>query len=435
MSDTLTKEDIQALVKDAFGEMRAEMRSEAEALSKSLEEQFGSVEVAKRLGQETDILNRLNAAPDGSYVKPSEKSAWDEGLVGKFFRDMADQKVNHGAGPELALKNIAETYKDVNPRYAEAVTRVLDNRVNKVMALADFSAGGALVPDEFANEVIPILYSKAILTELGVTRVPMPNGTLTMPYGDTGHTAGWVGEVETISVSEPTTGQISMSARKLANVVLISNDHLRTPSSAIDRFVQQDLVNGFVPKVELGLLRGTGAGQPKGITQFISDDASRVNTQSGTALADKVSDLFTLIQNVLERDIPMNSPGFAFDIRTEFGIKSTLDADGNFVFRDEMNAGMLLGYRYRSTTNLPNNLGGGGNTAQIIFADWAQFLVGETTSMEIVVRPDAAYYDGAAVQSGLSNDVTPIRALIRLDSACRFRGKEGEILDAVTWSA
>ena len=129
----------------------------------------------------------------------------------------------------------------------------------------------------------------------------------------------------------------------------------------------------------------------------------------------------------------MLNPGFCMNVVTAWGLASTLDADGNFVFRDEMAAGMIMGYPFAKTTQMPKNLGGGSDESEIIFAAWGHFLIGETDSLELKVSPDAAYHDGSQVQAGFSQDVTPIRAIMRHDCAERYRGQSGELLTGVQY--
>lgn len=442
MADTTFDEKaLRDIVKDIAGEVRAEMQAEASALTKKLTEQFGSVQAAKAAGVETDVFAANGSDGDGNALSAAQKQARKKRFesktnIGRFVRALARQQLR-GMGGERAVEGVlAEAKARGDEDMVGIVERSLADYQTKTLALSDFSAGGALVPEEFSSELIPLLYDETVVMELGAQRLPMPNGNLTMPFADTGISAAFVGEIQNIPVSEPSVGQIQLTAKKLAVVVPTSNDLLRTPSASADRFVQNDIVNQFKVRTDLALLRDDGtSGKPKGMREWIKDDATRVTNQSGTALANKVSDLGGLIERLQSRNIPEIGAGFVFDKRTEWGIKTQLDGNGNFVFMPSMEAGVLMGYPYRSTNAMPNNIGTGSNKAEVIFAAWGHFLVADTEALELTVAPDGAYHNGSAVVSGLSTDVTPIRAISRFDCAARYRGQEGEILDEVTWSA
>lgn len=437
MTDTnLSEADVRAIVKDVAGEMRADMDKAAKELNDSLVKQFGSVAAAKAAGAQTNVFAANGSDEDGNY-KPRPKTFDSKSNLGRFVRAIGRQGLDGRKGTAAVKGALAEAKERGDTEMVNAIGRSIFEFQQKTLALSDFSAGGALVPEEFSSEVIPLLYDQTVVFELGAQRIPMPNGNLTMPFADTGVSASYVGEVQNIPVSEPTYGQIQMNAKKLAVVVPIANDLLRTPSASADAFVQRDIVNFFNQRVDLALLRDDGtSGKPKGLREWILDDTSRATNMTGTGtLAEKVGDLGGLIQRLQERKIPMIRPGFAFDIRTEWALKTQLDGNGQFVFAPQMDAGSLFGFPYKSTTAMPNNIGVGSNKAEVIFAAFGHFLVGDTETLEITVAPDGAYHNGSAVVSGLSTDTTPIRAIARHDCAARYRGQEGEILDEVDWAA
>lgn len=419
--DNATKDLIVQAVKEAAGEVRAEMVKECEKFAETLEKRYGDVKTANALGVQTNFFKHVGADQPRGH---SMRSKGGENVqVGRFLRVLAGARGNL----EAAL-NYTKQAKD-GPMQA-MVERVIENR-QKAMAYADFSAGGALVPEEFSNDVIDLLYPSLALVELGAETLPMPNGNLTIPFLDSGVTAYYVGETQNITPSQQVTGQLQLTAKKLAAIVPISNDLLRTPSARADRFVQNDMLRRLKVRADLAFIRGSGAsGEPKGVRNWAQNTAAMTGTG---VLAEKVADLGYLQRIVQEQNVPQENPGYIFSPRTEWALRNQLDGLGNFVFARQMEAGMLMGVPFKSTTNIPNTLGAGSDS-EIIYGAFGHVLIADTENIEVTAHPDGAYYDGAAVQAGVSNDVTPMRAIARHDLGCRYRGKEIAVKTGITWA-
>jgi len=85
----------------------------------------------------------------------------------------------------------------------------------RAMGESTNASGGALVPDEFANRVIRLVESYGTLPP-ACENVSMTRDTLVIPKRLTGTTAYFVGEGSAVTESEPTYGNVSLVAKKLA---------------------------------------------------------------------------------------------------------------------------------------------------------------------------------------------------------------------------
>ncbi len=410
----IDKDALKAIVREICGEQRAEIMAESEKMIAGIEAKYGSTAAAKAQGVNTDFLASQGLAP--KVTEPQYKA-------GRFLRALAAARGSVEGAKANASRN-------GDKGLAEMCDRVIANR-EKAMTYSDFSAGGALVPEEFSNEVIGLLYPQLTVSSLGADVIPMPNGNLTLPFLDTGITASYVGEIQNVSPTAQATGSLQLSAKKLSAVVPISNDLLRTPSARADKFVQGDMLMRLKVRADAAFLRGEGAsGVPRGVRNWAV--SGNVFSQSGTDLAAKVADLGKLVRLVQEQDVPLEKTGYIFSPRTEWGLRNTLDSLGSFIFRQQMEAGTLMGHAFRSSTTVPNTLST--DKSEIVFGAFAHVLIGDTEQIEITAHPDGAYYDGSTVQSGVSQDVTPMRAIARHDLGCRYRGKEISVQTGTSWS-
>lgn len=413
-----TRDLIQGIIKEMVGEVRAEINAEAEKLTNSLKEQYGSHAAAKAAGEEANIFARSGmAAPATEKKNPAR--------LGRYMRILARNGGNMQRAREES-KNMGDL------DMSAAFERAMDERKTKAQLFSDFASGGALIPEDYRNDVIDLLYPAMSVMQAGAQILPMPNGQLTLPFIDSGITASYVGEKVNIPPSEQRYGQLQLNAKKLAAVTPISNDLLRTPSARADEFVQRDIARRFITRMESAFLNDDGTnGTPKGLVAWAP--AANKFTAGANDLTNKVANLGTLQRLVQDNDVPLENGAYIISPRTEWSIKLQLDGLGNFPFMPMMEAGSLMGQPFFSTNNVPNNLGGG-NDSYVLFGAMAHVVVGDTETLELTVHPDGAYHDGSAVQSGISMDCTPIRGISRHDIGCQYRGNEIAVAEGVQWT-
>lgn len=354
----------------------------------------------------------------------------DKGLAfARCIRATAAAKAR-GAGVDAAIEILkAWGSPDLAEKWAEAR--------QKAMAAGDAAAGGFLVPTQFANEVIEFLRARAVIRRMGTPVLPVGTGTLKIPKLSGGATSYYVGENTAATASQPTTGQITLSFKKLVTLVPMSNDLLRYSSPGADAIVRNDTVNAMRVAEDSAFIRGTGADSgPKGLRYWVNADS--VVAANGTAsVANTFTDLGKLIRKLLEANIPMLNPGWVMPPRIEVYLRTLINSNGFAVFRDEMARGTLLGYPFASTTSIPINLntsGGGTNDeSEVYFADFAQAIIGESLNLIVDASQEAAYTEGGAVVSAFDRDQTVIRAIAEHDFALRY-DKAVAVLTEVKWA-
>jgi len=306
----------------------------------------------------------------------------------------------------------------------------------KAMTSDVFASGGALVPPEFAAGIIDKLYATAVMRSLGVTVMPMNTGSLTMPFISTGASAAYVGqEGDNISKSELGTGQLQLSDKKLAALVPMSNDLLRNGGPAADRIVRDNMVRELRLVEDVAFIRYDGtSGKPKGLRYWAQTTFGASGGASPTA-AQVAADLYQAMQSLEDLNVPLQGCAWAMAPRTKYLLASLLDGNNNYIYRDEIARGELLGYPLGVTTQIPKNLGTGSDESEIYFFNAPLCVIAENENLMLEAFPGGAYYDGSAVQSGISRDETPIRAIALHDFGCQQRGQEVAVITGVQWTA
>ena len=299
-------------------------------------------------------------------------------------------------------------------------------------------AGGFLVEETLSGEIIELLRPVSVVMSFQPVIVPLDTGNLTMNRIALGTNANYVGERGPIIATRVELGQAKLSSKKLAALVPISNDLLKTASTAADAMVRDDMILSMALRGDLAFIRGAGSQfSPLGMrSQLIGSafEASNVLAANATVnLVNVTSDLGRLELALLNANIPMIRPGWIMAPRIYMFLMNLRDGNGNYAFPEVQNM-MLRGKPIRFTTQIPTNLGGGGNESELYLADFAHVLVGEEHGIELAISTEAAYLDANSnMQASFSTDETVIRAITKHDFGLRHLPAVA-ILTGVTWA-
>lgn len=299
-------------------------------------------------------------------------------------------------------------------------------------------AGGFLIPEDISGELIELLRPASVVLSFNPVIMPMDKGNLTINRINVGTTASYIGELQDVPATGVQFGQMKLSSKKLAALVPISNDLLKSASTQADAVVRDDLVQALATRMDLAFIRGAGTEfAPLGMRNQLTGTvfaASNILTMTATPdLAKVTNDLGRLELALLNANIPMTRPGWIMAPRTMMYLMNLRDGNGNYAF-PEVQQGQLRGKPLRVTTQVPTNLGGG-TESEIYLADFAHVVVGEQQGIELAISTEAAYRDaGNTLQGSFSRDETVVRAIALHDFGLRHLPAVA-ILTGVTWGA
>lgn len=292
-----------------------------------------------------------------------------------------------------------------------------DPWLERALTASNLTSAGFLIPEVISNEFIELLRPASIVRSFGPSLAPMTNGAFSMRKALTGTTASYIGENKPIPVTGVSGGFVKLSAKKLAALVPISNDLLRYEGGlSADTWVRNDLTRSISQKEDISFIRSTGSEfSPRGFRWLVN--AANVVAYTGDgSLANVTLQLGLLWLKLRNANTPMVNPGLILSPRTEYYLMNLRDGNGNFAFRAEMLAGKLFMTPYKVTTQIPENLGGGGNATEIILADFDDIVIGDVPAIQVETSGEASYVDetGATV-SAFQNDQTLIRMIVEHD--------------------
>lgn len=319
-----------------------------------------------------------------------------------------------------------------------------DETLVRALSTATTSTGGAIVVPQFSTDWIPYLRAQSVHMSSGVTTVDMPSGYLHLGKVSTGATAAYRGEASAGTVDDQVFGEVALSA-KIMDVMTPASNQLLSRSPDAGRLVEDDLIGAILEKADSTLIRSDGsANRPKGIRYWaasanVSNETNTAGSSNGSTTAERITDLWSLIKLLMDNKIRFTGPCWEMSTRTFIALNSMLDANSNYIFREDLSAGKLLGYNAKWTQNIPDTLtaaagsGAGSDASELYFFNAPDVLVGETQAMRVSMS-DGAYTESGSLVSAFERGETLIKVELEHDQAVRFGGTEIAILTSVTWA-
>jgi HK97 family phage major capsid protein len=305
---------------------------------------------------------------------------------------------------------------------------VFENTRKKALGTAEDVAGGYLVPAQAMPEIVEQLLADSVVIESGARVINDLQGSpVTFPKMTGGATVYWVGDNAAITPSDPTFGQVKLTPKKAAALVLLSNSLLNQSNPSAEAIIRQDLARGLSLAVDLAALRGSGSeNQPLGIANTVGINTVTLGTGSGAVLSNL--DLFEDMSYELAVDNALKGTlGYVFHpaIRrllrrlkiTHFsgdpGQEPLLPAVIWASMTGDNAILQAIGYPFRMTTQIPVDLvaGNSSNCTELYFGNWEDLLIGMWGGMTILSSNVAG--------TAFATDQTWIRVIINVDVAVR----------------
>jgi len=387
-----------------------------------------------------EILQELEA---GTAVDP-ESDVGGEKFVGTI-------RVKAGSAPAEARKQplqgkgfqaarfvIGELLAKTEGR--ERASRIVGERFNdfdvvKALNTVGVATGGALIPQDFANEIIELLTARVVVRASGAATIEMPRGNLTIPRLSGGATASYLGELDDIPMSQPTFDDIQLNAKKLTSLVPITNDLLRRAPIGVERIVTDNMIMAMAMREDIAFLRGDGTtNSPVGLLNQCLPANKLVGNALPTdpnavinAVAGILTGMMLTLTNSMSR---MINPGWIFTPTILQFLMNIRGVQANTIYAEELLRGTLYGIPFRTTTQIPSNLAivtgqtaGVVNNSEIYLADFADVILGDTMEMRVDTSNEATYKDsGGNVVSAYQRDQTLFRVITEHDLGVRHKG-------------
>lgn len=271
------------------------------------------------------------------------------------------------------------------------------------MTVASAANGGHLVATNLlAGNFIEMLRERLVFGRLGATMLSGLVGNVAIPKQSAGATAHWLtNEATAITESEQTLTQVTLAPKNVGALTEFSRQLIMQATPDVDQMIMNDLAAVLADAIDAAIIGGTGLnGQPAGL-RLLSGMGSFSSASCGYSnLLEAVADLGG--SNALNPNCAfVTTTGNAAKLMQRTKIASTyspLWEEGNIT------QGRVASFRAVGTNRVAAN--------ELIFADFAQLVIGEWGSLELAVNPFQNFASG----------LVAIRALKSVDFAWRHSG-------------
>lgn len=353
------------------------VKSAIEPIEKRLDDVEGKMKAFERApsGQQNKLFNvntRSGETYEGyklfnqgekirSFVEqnPREhgKMATDEGFEEycKFMIDFVKGKVFNNVEANMRLQK----------RQSEMIAKASD------LAEGTSNLGGYLVDPEFQPTLVKLIREKSFALQ-ECTVVPMGSQVLNLPKEASLVSTAWIDEAGTITASNPTFGQVQLTAKKLAGLTggvsleLLADSELDIVSMLTEQFA-------YAKALELDNQVLNGTGSP--VSGMLTAKAGYSVIMTADAFSAITADDLSLMMSKLSDQEVVNAKWVFNKLITHY-IRTLKDSQNNYIYAKPGNGvpGSIWELPYIQSVKGPSTTGT--STAFVSLGNWKKFYVG-----------------------------------------------------------
>ena len=365
------------------------IKAEVESLEKL---QNLAAQAAGNVASRSEEKEKANMAKEYSFKRAMEMAITGrrDGVEGEFSAMGGDEFQRSGVSVSAhSIKIPSEVFK----------------RDMSVTGGTSGSEGGVNVQTNVGS-IIDVLLPKTVLNGLGVQKLSGLVGNLDLPTASTLPSAGWNTENGTATEKSPAFSKVTLSPKRLAAYIQVSNQLMLQSSNSIDGYVRNWLLNAMAQSLETAAIKGGGTNEPTGIIANASVNVVYAGgAASNSTNANGAAPVWADVVNLMKAVENANGNGYAYltnplvKAKLQTTPRQSSGVEGNFIWAS--GGTDLNGYPVATTTLCPSNLSKGTSStlSAMIYADWSKLILGSWGGMELTVDP----YSGAT--AGLTNVV------------------------------
>ena len=213
------------------------------------------------------------ALRDGAVNRlPMTEEVEAKGFSGTWGTYQEDTKINlarEAKDMDGQFKSFGDFLANISP---QSVSRGVDARL-KVLGEGQGDQGGFLVPEQFTTQLLQLAIEESVVRSRAF-RMTMSSLTLSLPtIVDTTHAtnvfggvrAYWTPESGSYTASEPSFGQVSLTAKKLTAYTRAANELLADSAISLEALLMRLFPQALAYFEDDAFINGVGGGQPVGI--------------------------------------------------------------------------------------------------------------------------------------------------------------------------
>ena len=285
------------------------------------------------------------------------------------------------------------------------------------------TAGNLVATNLLSSDFITLLRNAMVINGMGARYLSGLNGNVAIPRQTGGGTFYMVAESGSVTGSDQTFDQVTLSPKTGAAKTVISRRLMLQSSVDAEAMVRNDLASAVGLGIQNLAINGTGSNnQPTGILATSGIGSVAGGTNGGAPTWGNIIDLETAV-SVANADV--GNMGYLTNAKVRGKLKQTFKNatyGENPVWTD---GNMVNGYNAFVTNAVPSNLTKGTASAicsSILFGNFADLIIGLWGGLELQVDPYSSGDTGAVI----------VRAFQDFDVAVRHAESFAAMKDALT---
>jgi len=221
--------------------------------------------------REAKITAEFKVAIDAMTAGVAKKLAVDAGEPDETALPHKFKSLGHFCHDMIAaLPDGSKTSEEMR----EWKTTALDHTEKATIAAGAGQVGGTLIPTEYSNQVFERIKTKSNIMQNALV-VPMGTNRIEIPFiagfdesqGAVGGNVKWAwkGEEKLLSETNIKTGAIALTLNKCTGMAKVTDEIIKFSPQSIEAIVQREFDTGLNMAINKACIRGTGAGQPRGV--------------------------------------------------------------------------------------------------------------------------------------------------------------------------
>jgi len=239
--------------------------------------------------EKSELVDLMNEVGAKAATEAVEKYAKDNGLDVAGVKFMAGAKSAEAYAALDAKQKASEFIKAVYRKDGNALTAY------KAMTEGTGSAGGFVVPEEWATEVYRVVEDFGLIAKLA-TSFPMNSDTLNVPRLSASVSVYWPGEATAGTGSQPTLEQVQLLAKTVVGITPMSNELLADANVSVVNLLTTLFAEAIAGEIDNQGFAGSGAPftgilNDTGVTVFQPSNGGGFSTFTGAATPDNARTL------------------------------------------------------------------------------------------------------------------------------------------------
>lgn len=400
--DDEASEAAKSMAKHLPGEIEKRIRESVEKALRDKQAMASGGTEAERLTQMTDFGEGKAHAHEvrGQPASDSLKGHWlteagetdHEIGSGKLAADylfyaMRSCKARGGVDLEYIREDAAE-------RGSKQIEEIVDKNIQST----DFSEGGALLPEEFADDFIGFLHGRTAVRQLDHVSMELNNEMVQGRFSSAA-TANYRGEGGTVQSSTPGTDELRFSENELVVRVIQSERFIRNAPAGALQAIRDDMRRVSETKQDSVLLRSSGTqNEPTGILNLVDQTNNRFNINATDPnTPDQIMQDLVKCQKLVHADgaVPQDRPSYIMPQAVKQALMVLTDADNNLSSLAMMlqQDDSIFGVPVLVTNQIPKDLGNSSDETEVYYVEGSEYVIADAEDVRVRELNEATVTD------------------------------------------